>query len=70
MRMKDVVNQCLEFAVDGVSAAAVAISSDHSTDECYSDAFICTLCSVVVRELFDQFVEEQSNSLKSVRTGV
>ena len=67
--MKDVVNRCLESAVDGVSAAAVAISSDHSTDGCYSDAFICTLCSVGVRALFDQFVVEQSNSLKSVRAG-
>ena len=68
--MKDVVNQCLEFAVDGVSGAAVAISSDHSKDECCPDAFICTLCSVGDRALFDQFVVELSNSLKSVRTGV
>ena len=58
-------------SVDGVSAAAAAItSSDHSTDECCSDTFICTLCSARVRVLFDQFKVEQSNSLKSVVTGV
>ena len=60
-------------SVDGVSAAAVAItshSSDHSTDECCSDTFICTLCSAGVRMLFDQFKVEQSNSLKSVMIGL
>ena len=57
-------------SVDGVSAAAAAITSDHSTDECCSDTFICTLCSAGVRVLFDQFKVEQSNSLKSVVTGL
>ena len=55
------------------SAAAVAItsdSSDRSTDECCSDTFICTLCSAGIRVLFDQFKVEQSNSLKSVMTGL
>ena len=42
----------------------------HSTDECCSDTFICTLCSAGVRVLFDQFKVEQSNSLKSVVTGL
>jgi len=60
-------------SVDSVSAAAAAVSSDssdHSTDECCSDTFICTLCSAGVRVLFDQFKVEQSNSLKSVETGL
>ena len=60
-------------SVVGVSAVAVAITSDSSdpcADECCSETFICTLCSAGVRVLFDQFKVEQSNSLKSVVTGL
>ena len=63
----------MDTSVDGLSAAAAAItsdSSDHSTDECCSDTFICTLCSAGVRVLFDQFKVQQSTSLKSVLNGL
>ena len=66
------VADAANISIDGVSVAVVAItsdSSDHSTDGCCSDTFICTLCSAAVRMLFDQFKVEQSNSLISIVTG-
>ena len=52
------------------SSADVAVTVDHSTDECCSDTFLCSLCSAGVSVLLDQFKVEQSNSLKYVMTGL
>ena len=57
------------FSDPAASITAIAPNL-HSTDECCSDTPICTLCSAGVRVLFEQFKVEQSNSLKSVVTGL
>ena len=43
--------------------------ADHFTDECCSDTLFSSRCSAEGRALFGQFNVEQSNSLKSVKTG-
>ena len=64
------VADVVSTSVNAVSAAAVAILSGHSTDECCSDTFICSLCSAGDSVPFDHIKVEQSNSLKSVMAGL
>ena len=52
----------------GNGGATATITAGTPTIRSYT--FICTLCNAGVRVLFDQFKVEQSNSLKSVVTGL